>query len=126
MKKRDFSLISLLLMVLFMTACSNKGEVNTIPVDEFAVVITNPDVQLVDVRSAEEYAKGNIDGSVNISLKGENFSGEIGRQLDTERPVAVYCNGGRESAEAAEILSSMGFKVFELEKGYKNWIKENK
>ena len=116
----------MLLMLLFMTACSNKGEVNTIPVDEFAVVITNPDVQLVDVRSAEEYAKGNIDGSVNISLKGENFSGEIGRQLDTERPVAVYCNGGRESAEAAEILSSMGFKVFELEKGYKNWIKENK
>ena len=124
MKKRDILFISLLLM--FMAACSNKGEVNTIPVDEFAVVITNPDVQLIDVRSAEEYAKGNIEGSVNISLNGENFSGEIGRQLDTERPVAVYCNGGRESAEAAEILSSMGFKVFELEKGYKNWIKENK
>ncbi|MBE6298232.1 MAG: rhodanese-like domain-containing protein [Bacteroidales bacterium] len=102
-------------------SCNIRNLIETVPAREFAEVIANPEVQLIDVRSVEEFLEGNIEGSVNISLAGEDFCGEVERKLDKTRPVAVYCRGGRQSAEAAEKLSSMGFKVFELENGYNAW-----
>lgn len=114
------------LVLLSFSSCKIKNAIETIPAKEFAEVIANPDVQLVDVRSAEEFVEGNIEGSINISLAGGDFCGQVDRTLDKGRPVAVYCRGGRQSAEAAEQLSSMGFKVFELENGYKEWIKDGK
>ena len=118
--------VLLSLVLLFFSSCSKNNGVETIPAKEFAKVISNPDVQLIDVRSTEEFIEGNIEGSVNISLAGEDFCGQVVRTLDKERPVAVYCRGGRQSAEAAEKLDSMGFKVFELENGYKEWVKDAK
>ena len=125
---RKICLITALLTfaLLSFNSCNANDGITTIPAKEFAEVIASPDVQLVDVRSAEEFVEGNIEGSVNISLAGENFCGQVVRTLDKERPVAVYCRGGRQSAEAAEKLDSMGFKVFELENGYKEWLKEGK
>mgnify|MGYP003318142766 FL=1 len=118
--------VLLSLVLLFFSSCNKNNGVETIPAKEFAKVISNPDVQLIDVRSTEEFIEGNIEGSVNISLAGEDFCGQVVRTLDKERPVAVYCRGGRQSAEAAEKLDSMGFKVFELENGYKEWVKDAK
>ena len=125
---RKICLITALLTfaLLSFNSCNANDGITTIPAKEFAEVIASPDVQLIDVRSAEEFVEGNIEGSVNISLAGENFCGQVVRTLDKERPVAVYCRGGRQSAEAAEKLDSMGFKVFELENGYKEWLKEGK
>ncbi|MBE6296294.1 MAG: rhodanese-like domain-containing protein [Bacteroidales bacterium] len=125
---RKICLITALLTfaLLSFSSCNKNNGVETIPAKEFAEVIASPDVQLIDVRSAEEFVEGNIEGSVNISLAGEDFCGLVDRTLDKERPVAVYCRGGRQSAEAAEKLDSMGFKVFELENGYKEWLKEGK
>ncbi len=125
---RKICLITALLTfaLLSFSSCNKNNGVETIPAKEFAEVISSPDVQLIDVRSAEEFVEGNIEGSVNISLAGEDFCGLVDRTLDKERPVAVYCRGGRQSAEAAEKLDSMGFKVFELENGYKEWLKEGK
>lgn len=126
MKKTCLTTVLLSLVLLSFSSCNKNKGVETIPAKEFAKVISNPDVQLIDVRSAEEFIEGNIEGSVNISLAGEDFCGQVVRTLDKERPVAVYCRGGRQSAEAAEKLDSMGFKVFELENGYKEWVKDAK
>lgn len=125
---RKICLITALLTfaLLSFSSCNKNNGVETIPAKEFAEVIASPDVQLIDVRSTEEFIEGNIEGSVNISLAGEDFCGQVVRTLDKERPVAVYCRGGRQSAEAAEKLDSMGFKVFELENGYKEWVKDAK
>ena len=126
MRKICLTAVLLSLVLLSFSSCKIKNDIETIPAKEFAEVIANPDVQLVDVRSAEEFVEGNIEGSINISLAGGDFCGQVDRTLDKGRPVAVYCRGGRQSAEAAEQLSSMGFKVFELENGYKEWIKDGK
>ena len=126
MRKICLMTILMAFALLFVNSCNTKNRIETVPAKEFAKVIANPDVQLIDVRSAEEFLEGNIEGSVNISLAGDDFCGEIDKKLDKERPVAVYCRGGRQSAEAAEKLSSMGFKVFELENGYKEWVKDGK
>lgn len=66
-------MMAVLLSLIFFSSCNKNNGVETIPAKEFAKVISNPDVQLIDVRSAEEFIEGNIEGSVNISLAGEDF-----------------------------------------------------
>ena len=74
-------------------------------------------MQLLDVREAEEYALGYIDGAVNMPL------GELRQrcgELDPEREVIVYCSVGLRSYLAARILMQNGFKrVRTLNGGYK-------
>lgn len=46
--------------------------------------------QLVDVLSAKEYEAEHILGAINIPLT--KFGRETARQLDSSRPVIVYCH----------------------------------
>ncbi len=63
--------------------------------------------QLVDVRTAAEFAGGHAPGSVNIPL---SEIGERARELDRSRPVIVCCASGTRSAIAARRLRGQGFK----------------
>lgn len=99
---------------------------SSVSVEEFAAEIGREGVQLVDVRTAEEYAAGSIDGSINIDVNSGHFGADADSLLDKKRTVAVYCRSGRRSKKAAEILSMMGFDVVELDKGYKGWIESMK
>ena len=116
----------LLLLVLFVlqscVQCStNGGSFKRLSVEEFKEFIADSTVQLVDVRTAEEYAAGCIPGSVNIDvLKGHE---ELATTLDPERPVALYCRSGRRSENAGWVLEKLFFKnVVDLEGGYNAWV----
>jgi rhodanese-related sulfurtransferase len=64
-------------------------------------------VQLVDVREPHEYAAGRHPDAVSIPL------GELPRrlhELHPHRPVAVICESGSRSAQAAELLVQRGFR----------------
>lgn len=129
MKKIYF--LSVLLMLVSCTLSVEKkvygkGAVSSVSVEEFAAEIGREGVQLVDVRTAEEYAAGSIDGSINIDVNSGHFGADADSLLDKKRTVAVYCRSGRRSKKAAEILSMMGFDVVELDKGYKGWIESMK
>lgn len=90
----------------------------------FKEFIANPDVQIVDVRTAAEYNAGHIPGSINIDvLKGHE---ELATMLDPERPVALYCRSGRRSETAGRVLEKVFFRnVVDLEGGYNEWIKSS-
>lgn len=103
-----------------------KGEVVSVGVDEFACAIADSAVQLVDVRTAEEYSQGTIPGSVNIDVNSGNFGVTADSLLDKNRTVAIFCRSGRRSKKAAEILSLNGFDVVELDKGYNSWVEAGK
>lgn len=129
MKKIYF--LSVLLMLASCTLSVEKkvygkGAVSSVSVEEFAAEIGREGVQLVDVRTAGEYAAGSIDGSINIDVNSGHFGADADSLLDKKRTVAVYCRSGRRSKKAAEILSMMGFDVVELDKGYKGWIESMK
>ena len=88
---------------------------------KFAAAIADTTVQLVDVRTPAEFAAGHIPEAVNIDVRGENFESQVQTALDKERPVAVYCRSGARSKTAAHALAAMGFRVYELNKGFMNW-----
>jgi glyoxylase-like metal-dependent hydrolase (beta-lactamase superfamily II) len=78
------------------------------------------DVQLVDVRGPGEVALGRIGGARSIPLA------ELVRrvdELDRERPVFTYCEGGYRSSIAASTLRAEGFAdVSDLLGGYAGWV----
>lgn len=79
-------------------------------------------VQLLDVRTAGEFAAAHIPGAVNIDVDGPAFADSALVRLDTARPVAVYCKSGRRSAKAAGKLTGAGFvRVLNLDGGIEAW-----
>ena len=119
------SIFVLLLVVLAMSSCqlsmnTTAGKFERLSVPEFKEFIANPDVQLVDVRTPEEYTAGHIPGSINIDVsKGHE---ELAEKLDPERPVALYCRSGRRSETAGWTLEKLFFRnVVDLKEGYNAW-----
>ncbi|MCU0393544.1 MAG: rhodanese-like domain-containing protein [Thermoflexibacter sp.] len=87
-------------------------------------LMENPDVQLLDVRTPEEFAEGKLDGAVNIDISSNEFESQV-ESLDKSKPVAVYCYKGKRSEKAAKILKEKGFKlVYNLEGGLSSWQSE--
>ncbi len=80
-------------------------------------------VQVVDVRTPEEYAKGHIAGAKLINFTGPDFAGELAR-LDRNQPYLVHCAGGGRSAKSLATFQQLGFKsVFNLDGGFNAWEK---
>jgi rhodanese-related sulfurtransferase len=79
-------------------------------------------IQLVDVRRPDEYVAGHMDDAVPINVEDADFSIKADSLLDKSRPVAVYCKGGVRSKKAAGQLAKKGYKVYDLDNGYKGWI----
>ena len=95
--------------------------------DEFEKMLSDDNsVQLVDVRTAEEYAEGHLPGAVIIDWRGEDFMGKAATFLDKDRPVMVYCRSGKRSAEAAAKLDGAGFKTYNMLGGILAWKEAGK
>lgn len=82
------------------------------------------DFILIDVREPSEFAAGSIDGAILIPL-GE-FENKIKDfNFSPEKEIIVYCQSGRRSGAAAEILEKLGYKnAKNLKGGISDW--ENK
>lgn len=100
-----------------------QREVKTIGVEEFANVITQNDLRLIDVRTPKEYAEGHIAGAENIDVKATDFAERIKNIKGT---VAVYCRSGKRSMMAAEQLSKLDCSVINLDGGILAWQKAGK
>jgi phage shock protein E len=61
---------------------------------------------LVDVRSAGEFAQGNVSGSVNIPL--DRLQAQL-PQFKNKKNIVVFCRSGNRSAMAKTFLEQQGF-----------------
>ena len=113
------SIISALLISLFVCSCSSSETDNT----EFSTEITNISISmedakkildekegsvLVDVRRQDEYDEGHIPGAILIPNEsiGED---EIEKLPDKDQLILVYCRSGRRSKEASQTLADLGY-----------------
>ena len=79
------------------------------------------DIQLIDVRTPEEYAQGHLKNAVNINFNDPTFANDMDK-LDKSKELYIYCRSGNRSGKASKQLGNMGFtKVYDLEGGINDW-----
>lgn len=124
---KKITIIIILFLSIALIGCENKKEkvsenkvVKTISIDEVKEIIDNHDeykkIQIIDVRTKEEYNESHLKGAKNIPL--DNIK-DINISKDTE--IIVYCRSGARSREAANILISLGYKNINDMGGIINW-----
>lgn len=99
------------------TSNNTTGKIQTVNPEQFNKLLLLDEIQLVDVRTPEEFKAGHIRNALNIDVKDVNFKSATNK-LDKNKPVLVYCKSGKRSADAAEILKELGFiKIVSLDGG---------
>lgn len=118
----------LILSVVMLTFClsckqeQTKSEIQVVSPEEMKELLATEDIQLVDVRTPEEYMEGYIANYQNIDFMSPTFEEDI-LKLDKEKPVILYCKSGGRSAKCAEKMAEAGFiKIYDLEGGITKWM----
>jgi rhodanese-related sulfurtransferase len=111
---------------LNMTSCSQNENITTVNAEEFEKAIIEKAPQLVDVRTADEYAEGHIAYAQNLDVNSADFSAKALAALDKLKPVYVYCRSGHRSMNAAKTLAKEGFRVVNLQGGIMEWQSKGK
>lgn len=121
--KKLFAVLALASFVAFY-ACKdeNVGQIEMVtPLQVYEAVHGQDALQLVDVRTSEEFGVSHLKNSQNICVTSDDFKQKV-EKLDKDKPVYVYCKKGGRSATAAAILKEMGFtKVYDLQGGITSW-----
>lgn len=92
---------SLIALAVGLTACAPAAA------QEPTIEVT-ADTILLDVRTAEEFAAGHLDGAIQIDFN----AGDIARAipyLDPNAEYLVYCRSGNRSGQAIEHMRREGF-----------------
>jgi thioredoxin 1 len=82
-------------------------------------------VQLVDVRTTEEYSKKHLENSIHINWNDKENFDALTQTLNKKKPVYVYCLSGGRSTKAAQYLAQQGFEVYDIEGGIMKWEAAN-
>lgn len=103
-------------MAGFMAENIRDGLVGQWYYDDEPTLLRDGSVTLLDVRTVQEFATGNINGFVNIPVDELR---ERAGELDKDKPVYVICQSGLRSYIAARILAGRGFEVYNFAGGYR-------
>lgn len=88
---------------------------------EFKSKMEGSDLQLIDVRTPDEYNSGKIGNAKNIDFYAADFKEAISK-LDKSKTTLIYCASGGRSGNAAEMMQAIGFQeVYDLKGGYNGW-----
>lgn len=67
-----------------------------------------PAGNVIDVRTAAEFAEGHVQGARNLDIQNGDFEAAL-VNLDKSLSYNVYCRSGNRSAAAVEIMRNAGF-----------------
>lgn len=119
--------LTLIFSISILFACKSQTieTITKVDVATFKEALsTNLDIQLVDVRTLEEYNDGYIENAILIDYFLADFNTKI-QELDKEKPVYLYCRSGGRSGKASKVMEELGFKkIVDLEGGYEAWSKQ--
>ncbi len=95
--------------------------VKHVKAEEAAKIIADGGVIVVDVRTADEFQEGHINGAKNIDIMSDDFEKELAK-LDKTKPVIVHCQAGGRSTRALPVFQKLGFKeLIHLDDGFGGW-----
>ena len=92
-----------------------------VDVAEWEKLRKDPKVVVLDVRTAEEFADGHMQGAINLDIRGGKFA-ETLAGLDKTKTYLVHCAVGGRSAKACGQMDGLKFeKVLNLSGGITAW-----
>jgi rhodanese-related sulfurtransferase len=98
----------------------NKIEVNSKEVN--SMLQKNKKLVILDVRTADEFNAGHIQGAINIDIRQPNSLNTIDK-LDHNAQYIVHCRTNHRSGIAVEHMVQSGFKtVYQMMDGFNGWI----
>jgi rhodanese-related sulfurtransferase len=115
--------LSLILISIMFFACQKAKEpqVYKITTEQMLEVLENESIQILDVRTEDEFNAGKIKNAQNICITNDDFRTKA-EKLDKNKPVYLYCKSGGRSAKATEVLKEMGFKIiYDMTGGMDEW-----
>ncbi len=105
MSLKKFFLLSAIVVGLW--SCKTATSISEVSRAEVKEMVSNPETTLVDVRINEQFSEKTSPGAVNIPLA------KIEENLDffrNQKQVIIFCNSGKQAAQAVEILKKNGIK----------------
>lgn len=107
--------------ILIISGCQSGQAQGIITAAQLKQKMQNEPLQVIDVRTPDEYNSGHIPKAQNINYYDNNFRNQAA-QLDKNKTIYVYCKSGIRSSRACKILKDMGFqKIYNLEGGILKW-----
>ncbi|MCK0189637.1 rhodanese-like domain-containing protein [Arenibacter sp. F20364] len=107
---------------LFGTSKEKSDKIEILNQADFSAAIAGKKVQLIDVRTPNEYGGGHIKNAVNVDFFNAAGFERYCEKMSKDKPVYLYCRSGARSQRAAHKLIGMGFeKVYDLRGGYMSW-----
>ena len=106
---------------------AKKVDFKSVEVEEFAQVMADTSVVVLDVRTLDEHAAGHIAGTkLHIDVLKPDFDSLAVANIQKGSVVALYCRSGNRSKRAAASLADKGYQVIELATGYNGWVQAGK
>ncbi|MGJ8732684.1 MAG: rhodanese-like domain-containing protein [Cellulophaga sp.] len=106
-----------ILTYLFGSKANTNKAITILNSAEFKNKIEHTNVQLIDVRTPNEYKNGHIKNAINIDFFSRDFMSNFDN-LNRDEAVYIYCRSGSRSRKSANKLASVGFtKIYDLKGG---------
>lgn len=86
---------------------------------ELSHMLESSDINIVDVRDAEDYEKGHVPGAIN--LPRDTWDNPQGLSKDKTNILYCYTQQCHLAANACIAFASKGYPVMELEGGFEVW-----
>jgi rhodanese-related sulfurtransferase len=110
------------LTLLLTTLFSFNAFCQQLTTADFEKGIAAQNIQLLDVRTANEYKSGHIAHSLQADWNSQEQFKSRALHIDKTKPVYVYCASGGRSKAAAHWLRTNGYsEVYELTGGFIQW-----
>lgn len=115
------------LLVLAAVGCGGSSSstaaspVTLVSPTEAHALIRSGDVEVIDVRTPEEYSEGHVEGATLVDFYEPDFADRIA-ELDRDQEYVVYCRSGNRSSQATALMAEQGFAaVDDVDGGIVAW-----
>ena len=82
------------------------------------LILDNPEIEILDVRTPAEFGAGHLKKSENVDFLNSEFLKNI-EKLDPNKTYLVYCAVGGRSSQAAQLMQKQGFNsVYNSKEGF--------
>ncbi len=113
--------------ILFcIVSCQTNAQNSVVDAATFAKGLTQNNIQILDVRTMDEYNNGHIKNALQANWNDTEEFAKRTVHLDKTKPVYLYCQAGSRSAKANSYLQQQGYKnIVELKGGMIAWKQAN-